>query len=227
MTRQIALLRGINLGSRRRVAMGDLRELLTSLGYRDVRTLLQSGNVVLTSDRSAGRLEGELEEQLSARFGFEIPVIVRTRDELASVIERNPLADVADDARRYQVTFLSTEPDPALVRELDALDVAPERFMVSDREIYAWHPHGMQRSRLAAALSDSRLGGTARNWNTVTKLLALADGRGLPSAHVDEPISASAPEALARPPTPPRGRSPAAASAAGAPALGPRGGGAR
>jgi len=177
MQRQIALLRGINLGSRRRVAMGDLRDLLTDLGYNDVRTLLQSGNVVLTSKRSGKALERELERELSSRFGFEVAVLVRTRAELADVIERNPLAAVATDPKRYQVTFLSDESDRKRLGELAGLDVAPEQFVISGREIYAWHPDGMQRSRLAAALNDSRLGvvGSARNWNTVTKLLALAD----------------------------------------------------
>ena len=177
MGRQIALLRAINLGSRRRVAMGDLRELLASLGYADVRTLLQSGNVVLTSTRSGKPLERELEEQLSTRFSIDIPVIVRTRAELAAVIERNPLADLAADPKRYQVTFLSAKPDAERIGALAGLDVAPEQFVISGREIYAWHPDGLQRSRLAAALSDGKLGvtGTSRNWNTITKLLALAD----------------------------------------------------
>ena len=172
MTRQIALLRAINLGSRRRVAMGDLRDLLTSLGYGDVRTLLQSGNVVLTSIRSGKTLERELEKKLSARFAIDIEVLVRTRAQLAAVIERNPLADLADDPKRYHVTFLSAKPDATRERELAELDVAPEQFVVSGREIYAWHPDGLQRSRLAAALSDSKLGvtGTSRNWNTITKL---------------------------------------------------------
>jgi len=178
VTRQIALLRAINLGSRRRVAMGDLRDLLTSLGYGDVRTLLQSGNVVLTSIRSGKTLERELEKELSARFAIDIKVLVRTRAQLAAVIERNPLADLADDPKRYHVTFLSAKPDATRERELAELDLAPEQFVVSGREIYAWHPDGLQRSRLAAALSDSKLGvsGTSRNWSTITKLLALADG---------------------------------------------------
>ncbi|MGH2839414.1 MAG: DUF1697 domain-containing protein [Solirubrobacteraceae bacterium] len=178
MPRQLALLRGINLASRNRVAMGELRELLAGIGYEDVRTLLQSGNVVLTSKTSGRRLERELEQELKAKFGFEIRVVVRTRDELAGIVERDPLADVADDPKRYQVSFLSAEPAAERLRELDELDVAPERFVISGREIYAWHPDGLQRSRLAAALTDKRLGvtATARNWNTVGKLLDLADG---------------------------------------------------
>jgi uncharacterized protein (DUF1697 family) len=177
MPRQIALLRGINLGSHKRVGMGPLRELLARLGYGDVRTYLQSGNVVLTSPASPERLQRELEQQIAEELGLETRVLVRTRDELADVIERDPLAGVADDPKRYQVSFLSAEPDAEVVRELGRVDVAPERFVVSGREIYTWHPDGIQRSKLNKVLSDRSLGvvATARNWNTVTKLLALAD----------------------------------------------------
>jgi uncharacterized protein (DUF1697 family) len=177
MARQIALLRGINLGSHRRVSMGTLRELLVELGYGDVRTYLQSGNVVLTSSASPERLQRKLEQQIAKALGVEIQVVVRTRDELADVVERDPLAGVADNPKRYQVSFLSAEPDAGVVRELGRIDVAPERFVVSGREIYTWHPDGIQRSKLTTVLSDKRLGvtATARNWNTVTKLLTLAD----------------------------------------------------
>jgi uncharacterized protein (DUF1697 family) len=175
MPRQIALLRGINVGKHRRIAMGDLRELLDGLGYEDVRTHLQSGNVLLSSRRSSGALERELAEALAERFAMDIPVIVRTRAQLADVVERNPLTHTADDPRRYLVTFLSAKPAATRVRALANLDFAPEQFVISGREIYAWHPDGLQRSRLAAALSDADLGvtGTSRNWNTVTKLLEL------------------------------------------------------
>jgi uncharacterized protein (DUF1697 family) len=177
-TRHIALLRGINLASHRRVAMPELRALLTDLGYGDVRTHLQSGNVVLTAGGPPARLERRLREQIAAGLGVDTPVLVRTRDELADVVARDPLGDVADDPRRYQVSFLSARPARAVERELAAADVAPERVVVSGREIYAWHPGGLQRSRLAALLTDRRLGvtATARNWNTVAALLALADG---------------------------------------------------
>lgn len=157
--------------------MPELRELLGRLGYDDVRTHLQSGNVVLTSDASPARLQRDLEQHIAAELGVEAGVVVRTRDELAGVIEHDPLADVVEDPKRYQVSFLTAEPDASVVRELATVDVAPERVVVSGREIYAWHPDGIQRSPLAGMLTDRRLGviATARNWNTVTRLLALAD----------------------------------------------------
>jgi uncharacterized protein (DUF1697 family) len=178
MARYIALLRGINLGSNRRVAMGELREALTEAGYEDVRTHLQSGNVLLTSDDPPERLQRDLQKLIAGGLGVDTPVIVRTRDDLARVVADNPLADVADDPKRLQVSFLSAELDPDTARELAGADVAPERVAIDGREIYAWHAGGIQRSPLAKLLTDQRLGvtATARNWNTVTKLLELADG---------------------------------------------------
>jgi uncharacterized protein (DUF1697 family) len=175
--RQIALLRGINVGPHKRVAMGELRELLSGLGYGDVRTLLQSGNVVLSSRVQGERLERALQEQIAEGLGVNTPVLTRTREELADVVGRNPLAAIVTDPKRHQVHFLSGEPAADVVRELTAMDVAPEQLAISGREIYVWHPEGIQNSPVAKLLSERRLGvsPTARNWNTVTKLLELAD----------------------------------------------------
>jgi uncharacterized protein (DUF1697 family) len=175
--RQVALLRGVNLGKTARVSMPELRELLTGLGYEDVRTYVASGNVVLTSSLQPARLERELRAQIADGLGVDVPVLVRTRDELARIVERNPLADVADNGSRYMVSFLSAKPKAGVVRELAKLDVEPERVVAHGHELYAWHPDGVGRSKLAALLTEKRLGvvATARNWNTVTKLLELAD----------------------------------------------------
>jgi uncharacterized protein (DUF1697 family) len=175
--RRIVFLRGINVGGHRRIGMADLRELLTSHGYEDIRTHLQSGNVVLTSSLSADRLGTKLERELEAGLGFPVEVIVRTRAELARVIAHDPFADVAKDPSRYLVTFLRTKPAATLVRELRDADVTPERVEVNGREVYSWHPEGLQSSPLAKLLSKTGVSGTGtnRNWRTVTKLLELAD----------------------------------------------------
>jgi uncharacterized protein (DUF1697 family) len=177
MATQVVLLRGINLGSHNRVAMGDLRELLATLGYNGARTLLQSGNVVLNAERDSEDLAAELEREIADRLGVRTPVVVRTREQLAAVVAHDPLGDVAKQPKLYQVSFLSAEPDPKAMEAIAAIDVEPERFVHSGREIYAWHPEGIQRSRLARLLTDRRLGvtATARNWNTVAKLLELAN----------------------------------------------------
>ena len=177
MTRQIVFLRGINVGGHRRIPMADLRALLERLGYEGVRTHLQSGNVVLESKASPKALGSAIERGIEDGLGLQVEVFVRTRDELAEVIARDPLGKVATNPSRYLVSFLSGKPAAARVREAAAVDVAPEQFVVIGREIYAWHPNGVQASKLAKVLSERRLGvtATARNWNTVTKLLALAD----------------------------------------------------
>jgi uncharacterized protein (DUF1697 family) len=175
--KQIVMLRGINLGSTRRVPMAELRKLLGGAGYEDIRTYVQSGNVVLSSDADPAELERECAGLISERFGFEVPVVVRTRDELAEVVARDPLGDVAEDSKRYQVSFLAQELEPEIVKRLHALVVAPEALVVDGREVYAWHPEGVARSKLWNGLASKSLGvtSTARNWTTVTTLLEMAD----------------------------------------------------
>jgi uncharacterized protein (DUF1697 family) len=157
--------------------MPALRERLSAAGLADVRTYLQSGNVVVSSDTPPDELAGECEAQIAEGFGLTIAVLARSRDELAKVVGANPLAEVAINPKRHQVSFCSVEPDPALVERLGALAVPPERFVAVGRELYAWHPNGVARSRLWAELGSRKLGvtATARNWTTVTTLLAMAE----------------------------------------------------
>jgi uncharacterized protein (DUF1697 family) len=180
MTRYVALLRGINVGAHKRVAMADLRSLLAGLGYDDVQTLLQSGNAVFSASaaRKPERIALDVEGSIATELGVNAEVVVRTAAELASVVERDPLGEIAVDPKRYQVSFLSAEPAADVARELATLDFAPERFVLSGREIYAWHPNGIHTSKLAKLLGGPRLDvvATARNWNTVVKLLAMAEG---------------------------------------------------
>ena len=175
MARQIALLRGINLASRNRVPMPALRAALEEAGYEDVATLVQSGNILLTSTKQPKTLEREITALVKAEFGVDAATVVRTRDELAGVIERNPIADGPSTPKLFQVTFFSDEPDAARVAQLTEQDFGNEQLVVIGREAYAWHPDGIQKSKLARELGKTLRGdGTARNWNTVTKLLELA-----------------------------------------------------
>ncbi|HEY3766495.1 MAG TPA: DUF1697 domain-containing protein [Gaiellales bacterium] len=174
--RQIVLLRGINLGPHNRIAMPALRELLTDAGYREVQTYVQSGNIVVETRKAAATVADECARLIAERFGLDIPVVTRTAAELAEVVRRNPLGDATDDPKRYQVSFLSAKPDPAVVAKVAALAVGDERFAAVGRELYAWHPAGVARSKLAVAVAGKALGvtATARNWTTVEALLALA-----------------------------------------------------
>jgi len=174
--RQIAFLRGINVGRNKRIAMSALRSLVEELGYEDVRTHLQSGNVVFTTSASPGRAAKAMEDELAAKLGISVRVLVRTDKELAGVVDRNPLGDVATDPTRLLVTFLSGRPDPARLRGLDPADYGPDVYRVRDREVYVWCPNGLAASKLGHAFWEKRLELTAtgRNWRTVTRLLELA-----------------------------------------------------
>jgi uncharacterized protein (DUF1697 family) len=177
VARLIVLLRGVNLASRNRISMPDLREALEEAGFEDVSTYVQSGNVVLTSKASAKQVESDVRRLLADRFGLDIAVVVRTRAELAAVVKRNPLGKVATNPKLYQVTFLEKAPTAELVRNLEAVAVGKEQVAHIGRELYAWHPDGVARSKLAALMAGKGLGvtATARNWRTVTKLLELAE----------------------------------------------------
>jgi uncharacterized protein (DUF1697 family) len=173
----VALLRGINLGPRNKISMADLRELLGSLGLENVRTHILSGNAIFTTRRrSASRLEGLIEGGIRKRFGFDIRVLVRTPDQIAGIVNDNPLPEAVPQGSRLFVLFLDRQPDPDRIKAIDPADFRPEEFRVGDRVIYAWFRFGLQASRLSGALTDKRLGVamTNRNWNTVTKLLELA-----------------------------------------------------
>jgi uncharacterized protein (DUF1697 family) len=169
----VALLRGINLASKRRVAMADLRAWLTDLGYTDVRTLLQSGNAVFRTNKRPAAVRKELEKALAASAGFTIDCVLRTAAELRAVVDANPLGDVATDPSRYLVSFLDV---PGRWPELDLTAFEPERVHLAEREAYFWVPGGIQKSKILAAF-PARKGevATVRNWNTVTKLMAMAE----------------------------------------------------
>jgi uncharacterized protein (DUF1697 family) len=169
------LLRGVNVGKHNRIAMADLRRVLEGVGARDVTTYLQSGNAVVTTEDPD--LAGRVERALRDEVGLSVRVLTRTAEQLRSVVDRNPFPHKVSEPKLLHVAFLDAKPKAAVVKDLAKEDVAPEAFVVSGREIYSWHPNGLGRSELGALLSDKRLGvaSTRRNWNTVTKLLAMAD----------------------------------------------------
>jgi uncharacterized protein (DUF1697 family) len=178
MPAAVALLRGINLGSRNRVAMPALRDALAEAGLPGARTYVQSGNIVLDTDLPEELLVARIEALIDERFGLAVPVVMRTGAELAAVVSRNPLREVAVEPKRHQVTFLSAPADPAVIERLAGAAVDGEAFASHGRELYAWHPDGIARSKLWNALAGKGLGvtATARNWTTVTALSEMAGG---------------------------------------------------
>jgi uncharacterized protein (DUF1697 family) len=171
------LLRGINVGSHRRLPMAGLREALGVLGYADVATLGQSGNVVLRSEAAARDVERAVERVVEEACGVGgVLVVARSREELAGVVDANPFPDAVEQPKLLQVSFCSGQPDPDAIREIESRDLGDERIAVRGREVYAFHPGGVHESPLARQLTDRQLGvtATARNWNTIAKLLELA-----------------------------------------------------
>ena len=187
--RYVALLRGINVGTAKQVAMADLKALLEGLGYTDVRTHLRSGQAVFTADgaattKAAARLASDIEQAIEQQLGMEVRVVVRTRAELAKVLKANRFATPDRDPARVFCVFLS-EPvtAAALKAAIDPAAYAPEECTLAPggREIFLWLPNGMGTSKLGTvkwdrALAAKGLVATARNWRTTTKLLELLDG---------------------------------------------------
>jgi uncharacterized protein (DUF1697 family) len=176
LTTHVALLRAVNVGGRGKVAMADLRQMLSDLGFEQPRSLLQSGNLVFACQPSREALEALLETQAKARLGLDTDFIVRTADQWAAIVAANPFADMArDDASHLVVMPLKSDPDTARLRELKAWIPGPEKIEAAGRVLYITYPDGIGTSKLTGAAIERRLQarGTARNWNTVSKLAAM------------------------------------------------------
>ena len=177
MKRHIALLRGINVGKAKRIAMADLRALMEALGYTGVRTLLNSGNAVF--DARGGNAAGHakrLKAAILEQAGVDCEVIVKTAADLAAAIAEHPLRRHADDAARMQVMFMQDAATLALLKPLEATDWAPEAFAVGQHAAWLWCADGIIESRIAKAAGKIlRDRGTARNWATVEKLQAMVE----------------------------------------------------
>jgi len=171
MSTQIALLRGINVGRAKRVAMADLRALVEGLGYKDVRTLLNSGNVVFTVPGAAkGDPASRIEEALETKLGLSSRVTVLTAAELDAIVAGNPLLDVADDPSRLLVAYFEPQAR-ARLKTLAQQEWAPEVLAVREGVAYVWFPQGILKSRLGESLLRDAT--TTRNWATILKLHAL------------------------------------------------------
>jgi uncharacterized protein (DUF1697 family) len=173
----VALLRGINVGGKNVVPMKDLAAVFADAGCRDVRTYIQSGNVVFRGPAPA-RLRGVLEARIERTFGLRVPVVLRTADELAAVTRSNPYLDDDPSTDALHVVFLADQPTDAAAASLDPKRSPPDTFTVMGREIYLRCPAGVGRSKLTNAYFDGKLStvSTVRNWRTVLKLLELAGG---------------------------------------------------
>ena len=175
----VASLRGINVGGKNRLPMKDLAAMFVEAGCEDVRTYIQSGNVVFRADSTlADDAPSLIHASILSRFGYDIPVVTRRADELEAVVEANPFLRAGAETDKLHVVFLADEPDAERVEALDPDRSPPNEFAVRGREVYLHCPNGMARSKLTNSYFDSTLStvSTMRNWKTVGKLLELAQG---------------------------------------------------
>lgn len=177
----VALLQGINLGAKRRIAMPALRECMLALGLTDVVTYIQSGNVVFTSPAaSASELVTRIRESIRSDFGMDLPVIVRSGEQMQQIYTANPFLVGEDDPKRLQVTFLDHAPGDEVIARLNGVAFPPDDFRVQGQEIFVRHINGVTGSPIdfawiARTLEIGYM--TSRNWRTVTTLAGMVRDR--------------------------------------------------
>ncbi len=175
---QLALLRGINVGGKNKLPMKDLAALFVAAGCTRVRTYIQSGNVIFDATPAVSkRVCVVVAEQITERFGYRTPVVLRTVEQLREVVSHNPFLETGAAEDRLHVLFLAEEPGPDRVAALDPNRSPPDEFIVRGREVFLHLPAGVADSKLTNAYFDSRLAtvSTGRNWRTVTTLLGMMD----------------------------------------------------
>jgi len=178
MKTYISILRGVNVGQRK-VLMADLKALYEGLKFRDVITYIQSGNVIFKADTKLNdeALAAKIEETLLKKYSFEVPVIIRSAEEIAKIIKINPfLEDKKINPDRLHITFLAQVPEKAKVESLKDVDFPPDRFTIIGREVFIHCPESYGETKLSNKFFESKLkvSATTRNWKTVNKLLELA-----------------------------------------------------
>jgi uncharacterized protein (DUF1697 family) len=175
--RYVALLRSVNIGGYGRMAMNDLRGTFGSLGYDDVVTYIQSGNVLFsTSSRSEDAIVEAIENRIAHDFGDSPAVLLRTVTDLRRIGSKSPFAKKGADPARHHVTFLDEAPSKAALQALQLPPSGKDELVVDGREVYVNTPNGYAGTKYTGTFIERRLGvvSTTRNWNTVTKLCELA-----------------------------------------------------
>jgi uncharacterized protein (DUF1697 family) len=174
VTTYVALLRAVNVGGRV-LPMADLRAAFTDMDYSDARTYIQTGNVVFDASASPTKLRSRIEHGLEVRFGHGIGVVLRSRAQLAAIIDHNPLLGARRDPKRLHVTFLASTPQSSRASGLDTEAFLPDEFRLAGREVYVHCPGGYGRTKINNSFFERALGvaATTRNWNTVTTLAAM------------------------------------------------------
>jgi uncharacterized protein (DUF1697 family) len=178
--KNVALLRGINVSGKRKLPMKSLAAMFTVAGCVDVETYIQTGNVVFSAPPTvAKRLPNTIKVAIEQQFGFSVPMVLRSQEELAACVGRNPFLKRGTDTAALHVAFLADVPDPASEAALDATRSPGDSFILRGRDIYLWLPNGVARTKFTNDYFDRTLKtiSTLRNWNTVLKLLSMTQSR--------------------------------------------------
>jgi len=177
MKKFVALLRGINVSGQKQIKMSDLKTLSEDLGFTKVQAYIQSGNVIFSAkEKSSKRLEDKTSSAIKSKFGFDVPVIVVTPEEIEYVIQNNPFIKKKKDLEKLYVTFLSENLPAENIKKLNAVDYFQEEYIIDGRYIYLFVPNGYGKAKLNNNLFENKFKvfGTTRNWKTVNKLFELS-----------------------------------------------------
>nr|WP_263323500.1 DUF1697 domain-containing protein [Neobacillus sp. Marseille-Q6967] len=171
----IALLRGINVNGHNIIKMSELKTLFEDLGFKNVKTYIQSGNVLFEADQDAGTMAGQIEKGIEEKFGLEVPVVIRTRSDLELLIENCPYpADQLGEGETVHVAFLSDIPAPEAASRLEPYRSEMEDYTISGKDVYLFFRKSFHVSKLPVQLKKLGVHATVRNWRTVNKLADLA-----------------------------------------------------
>ena len=178
----ISLLRGVNMTGHNSIKMSDLADLYRKLGFHAPETFIQSGNVIFGTDKggTAEDIAGSIESAITGKYGYDVPVMIRTSEDIKDIITSNPfLTEVNFDPAKMAVIFLRKNVTADQVSKVADVDYPPDKFLVTGREIYTFCPNGFGRTKIYTNFFESRMKvrGTARNWKTITTLLELAGKR--------------------------------------------------
>lgn len=173
----LSILRGINVSGQKQIKMADLKKLYEELGFKNVKTFIQSGNVVFES-KSASKLSEKIEKKIKEHYSFDVPVIIRTKEELQHAIEKNPFLKKKNIALdKLHITFLAEQPSNENIQATEAYNYTPDEFHISGREVYVYCPNGYGNTKINNTFFERKLkvGATTRNWKTSNELLKMME----------------------------------------------------
>ena len=178
MTTYISILRGINVGGHRKIIMAELRKMYELLGFSQIKSYIQSGNVVFKTNQkmSSHELESLLEKSIKETFGHEVPVLIRTSEEWKMAIKTNPFFTKEANTDKLFITFLSQSPSTALKEELSSMDFSPDQLKIIDKCVYLYCERKYHETKMTHSIIERKLKvkATARNWKTIMKISALS-----------------------------------------------------